>query len=245
MKKEDAFEKALRQVVQKRNEQSPVLSEDFAQRVKVQMESRRRNLSFGRWAAVVGVAASLALLFVLNLGRGHQASGGGEPLVAARPVEQNVSGVPAFVPYPPLFIEVKHLEIGVEEDRKPQFLPVSREQPVVFYGTSIAHGNCASRSDLTVVPSLATASPPPARPVIKRKVKPKEPRLPDVPELTPEQLQRMQLELENAEQEMLAREQAQENALLEYARELEQKKKQLLREEAALEKKLKRILLNL
>ena len=51
--------------------------------------------------------------------------------------------------YLPLFIEVKHLEIGVEEGRMLQFLPVSREQPVVFYGTSIAHGGCASRPGMS------------------------------------------------------------------------------------------------
>lgn len=51
--------------------------------------------------------------------------------------------------YLPLFIEVKHLEIGVEEGSKLDFLPVSREQPIVFYGTSIAHGGCASRPGMS------------------------------------------------------------------------------------------------
>lgn len=51
--------------------------------------------------------------------------------------------------YLPLFIEVKRLEIGVEEGSKLDFLPVSREQPIVFYGTSIAHGGCASRPGMS------------------------------------------------------------------------------------------------
>ena len=45
----------------------------------------------------------------------------------------------------PMFVEVKSLEIGVPEGQKLTFLPVSLEAPIVFYGTSIAHGGCASR----------------------------------------------------------------------------------------------------
>ena len=52
----------------------------------------------------------------------------------------------------------------------------------------------------------------------------------------------VQAELEALEQEMLAREQAQENALLEYARELELKEERLLKDEAEIEEKLQKIL---
>ena len=96
--------------------------------------------------------------------------------------------------------------------------------------------------DSAVAPSLAAAPQPKAPKAVKRKPKPKEPELPDVPELTPEQLKQMQAELEALEQEMLAREQAQENALLEYARELELKEEQLLKDEAEIEEKLQKIL---
>ena len=98
MKKEDIFEKALRQALQKRNGQQPVLSSDFARQVKARMERRNRRLTLGRWAAVVGVAASLALIFVLNTGRGHQASGVGEPLAETKSVVQSVAEVPAVMP---------------------------------------------------------------------------------------------------------------------------------------------------
>ena len=194
MKKEDIFEKALRQALQKRNGQQPVLSSDFARQVKDRMERRNRRLTLGRWAAVVGVAASLALIFVLNTGRGHQASGVGEPLAETKSVVQSVAEVPAVMP------------------------------------------------DSAVAPSLTAAPLPKVQKAVKQKPKPKEPELPEVPEMTPEQLKQMQAELEALEQEMLAREQAQENALLEYARELELKEEQLLKDEAEIEEKLQKIL---
>lgn len=194
MKKEEAFEQTLRQALQKRNGQQPALSADFARQVKARMEKRQRRLTLGRWAAVAGVAASLALLFVLNIGRVQKTSGTGEPLTETRPAAQSVAQVATVVP------------------------------------------------DSAVAPSLAAAPQPKAPKAVKRKPKPKEPELPDVPELTPEQLKQMQAELEALEQEMLAREQAQENALLEYARELELKEEQLQRDEAEIEENLQRIL---
>ncbi|MBQ7181073.1 MAG: hypothetical protein IJR87_07270 [Bacteroidaceae bacterium] len=194
MKKEDSFEKALRQALQKRNGQQPALSADFARQVKARMEKRQRQLTLGRWAAVAGVAASLALLLVLNPGRGQKASGRGEPLADTKPAAQSVAEVAAVVP------------------------------------------------DSAVAPSLAAAPQPKGRKAVRRKPKPKEQELPDVPELTPEQLKQMQAELEALEQELLAREQAQENALLEYARELELKEERLLKDEAEIEEKLQKIL---
>lgn len=45
----------------------------------------------------------------------------------------------------PPYNEVTWLEIGVPQEAKLTFLPVSQEKPLVIYGTSIAQGACASR----------------------------------------------------------------------------------------------------
>ncbi len=45
----------------------------------------------------------------------------------------------------PLYNGVKWLEIGTPEEAKLEFIPLSPEKPIVLYGTSIAHGACASR----------------------------------------------------------------------------------------------------
>ena len=73
MKKEEAFEQTLRQVLQKRNEQSPVLPQGFARRVKARMDSRRRRTSIVRWAAVGGIAASLFIgtIWIVGWGEAH------------------------------------------------------------------------------------------------------------------------------------------------------------------------------
>lgn len=47
--------------------------------------------------------------------------------------------------YLPLYNIVKWLEIGVPQDAKFSWIPVSKEKPLVIYGTSIAQGACASR----------------------------------------------------------------------------------------------------
>lgn len=47
--------------------------------------------------------------------------------------------------YLPLYNGVEWLEVGVDEASELGFIPVSPEKPVVLYGTSIAHGACASR----------------------------------------------------------------------------------------------------
>ena len=51
----------------------------------------------------------------------------------------------------PMFVEVTSLQIGVPEGQTLTLLPVSREAPIVFYGTSIAHGGCASRPGMAWV----------------------------------------------------------------------------------------------
>lgn len=45
----------------------------------------------------------------------------------------------------PLYNTVKWLEIGVDDGAKIEFYEVSKERPIVVYGTSIAQGACASR----------------------------------------------------------------------------------------------------
>ena len=47
--------------------------------------------------------------------------------------------------YLPPYNEITWLEIGVSQESKFTFLPVSQEKPLVIYGTSIAQGACASR----------------------------------------------------------------------------------------------------
>lgn len=45
----------------------------------------------------------------------------------------------------PPYNEVTWLEIGIPQDSKFEYLPLSNEKPLVIYGTSIAQGACASR----------------------------------------------------------------------------------------------------
>lgn len=47
--------------------------------------------------------------------------------------------------YLPLYNQVKWMEVGVDEAALFTPLPVRLEKPIVVYGTSIAHGACASR----------------------------------------------------------------------------------------------------
>ncbi len=47
--------------------------------------------------------------------------------------------------YLPLYNTVEWMEIGTKEGSNIQFIPQSKEQPIVLYGTSIAQGACASR----------------------------------------------------------------------------------------------------
>lgn len=45
----------------------------------------------------------------------------------------------------PLYNSVKWMEIGIPDSCELAFIPISREKPIVLYGTSIAQGACASR----------------------------------------------------------------------------------------------------
>jgi lysophospholipase L1-like esterase len=50
-----------------------------------------------------------------------------------------------YMAYLPLYNGVESLEIGVPADAAFEPLPPRSEKPIVYYGTSIAHGACASR----------------------------------------------------------------------------------------------------
>ncbi len=49
----------------------------------------------------------------------------------------------------PLYNNVEWLEIGTAQDSYFEPLPVRKEKPIVVYGTSIAHGACASRPGMS------------------------------------------------------------------------------------------------
>ncbi len=64
--------------------------------------------------------------------------------VKAKLAEKIDAGSRAYTIYLPLYNGVEEMEIGVEPSAAFQFLPL-RSKPMVFYGTSILHGACASR----------------------------------------------------------------------------------------------------
>jgi len=78
-------------------------------------------------------------------------------LATGRPTSQEnettcFSGVTAerreFMLYLPLYNGLSLLEIGTNEGAKIEGLPARTTKPVVFYGTSILHGGCASRAGM-------------------------------------------------------------------------------------------------
>ncbi|MDP7246914.1 MAG: SGNH/GDSL hydrolase family protein, partial [Planctomycetota bacterium] len=87
-------------------------------------------------------------------------------LACPRPNNQNmtatlISGLPVgsreFMLYLPLYNGVSSLEIGVEKDatlRPGSERPKGKTRPLVFYGTSITQGGCASRPGMTHVALL-------------------------------------------------------------------------------------------
>ena len=78
-----------------------------------------------------------------------------------------------------------------------------------------------------------------------KKVVPRETELPDVPDLTPEQIKQIQLEQEIIEQELMMREQTVENAIKEFEREWVRKEEEVIRECIAREEEFQKKLANL
>ena len=75
-------------------------------------------------------------------------------VAVTRPTKQEISeklteglkpGFREYRVYLPLYNGTESLEIGVPEGAKFEPIPPRAEKPVVFYGTSILHGGCASR----------------------------------------------------------------------------------------------------
>lgn len=63
---------------------------------------------------------------------------------------QNIKpGLREYALYLPLYNGCESLEIGVPEGAVFNELPSRQEKPIVFYGTSITHGACASRPGMT------------------------------------------------------------------------------------------------
>jgi len=63
--------------------------------------------------------------------------------------KQLEGNVGVYYLYLPLYNHVKWLHIGVDEQAEFSFLSIPEEKPVVVYGTSIAHGACATRPGLS------------------------------------------------------------------------------------------------
>ncbi|MBM4035055.1 MAG: hypothetical protein FJ291_25205 [Planctomycetes bacterium] len=75
--------------------------------------------------------------------------GVGRPEAAPRAQAQLIAGLPAgrraFTLYLPLYNGVESVEIGLDPPAIARPLPARRTKPIVFYGTSIVQGGCASR----------------------------------------------------------------------------------------------------
>lgn len=65
---------------------------------------------------------------------------------------QLVSGIPAgkreYMLYLPLYNGVSSVEIGIPNGKQIAPTAVRKQKPIVFYGTSITHGGCASRTGM-------------------------------------------------------------------------------------------------
>ncbi len=59
------------------------------------------------------------------------------------------SGLREFALYFPLYNGVEKLEVGIQKSSKLKPMP-ARKKPIVFYGTSIMHGACASRPGMSI-----------------------------------------------------------------------------------------------
>jgi hypothetical protein len=91
-------------------------------------------------------------LYVRQDGRWRWTGGGRPSAKGVNQQAQLVAGLPAgkqeFILYLPLYNGVSSVEIGIAKGQtlaKTEALSAERQKPVVFYGTSITQGGCASR----------------------------------------------------------------------------------------------------
>ncbi|MEG1643827.1 MAG: SGNH/GDSL hydrolase family protein [Bacteroidales bacterium] len=96
-------------------------------------------------------ASGLDLYCIDNMGEWHLCSGNyniGKTSTFSYNITTNEGGNNHRFEYRlflPLYNSVTSLEIGIPNRADLQFIPVSTEKPIVFYGASIAQGACASR----------------------------------------------------------------------------------------------------
>lgn len=80
-------------------------------------------------------------------------SANGRPHDVSNTVTFNLSGSDKYVLYLPLYNGVKRLELGIPQGKRlSKLAKLSESRSIVFYGTSITQGGCASR------PGMATTS---------------------------------------------------------------------------------------
>ena len=79
---------------------------------------------------------------------------GWSPISSDTLISQMPPGVREYLLYLPLCNGVKSIEIGVEKGASITGVPARRSKPIVFYGTSITQGYCASRAGMTYVAML-------------------------------------------------------------------------------------------
>jgi hypothetical protein len=72
----------------------------------------------------------------------------GGPTQKADLAKDIIPGRRAYMVYLPLYNGVESLEIGVPKQAAFKPLPPRTAKPIVFYGTSITHGGCASRTGM-------------------------------------------------------------------------------------------------
>jgi lysophospholipase L1-like esterase len=73
----------------------------------------------------------------------------GAKQVTAKLADGLLPGYRAYMIYLPLYNGVESLEIGVSSEAAFKPLPPRAKKPIVYYGTSIAHGACASRPGMS------------------------------------------------------------------------------------------------
>ena len=87
-------------------------------------------------------------LYVKTAGSSWHWLGTGKPRKMEN-LETLVEGIPKgrreYLLYLPLYNGITHLEIGIPRENNIENAPSATERPIVFYGTSIIQGGCASR----------------------------------------------------------------------------------------------------